>query len=145
MTALSGAEVCRELLKLEILVDGRPMAGVRMSPPFYNTDRELEAAISAVEEILKDRDRLLDHESLVRQVRHNPLDNKECGEAEDRKPPGVSYHYVILIWQSLIPGNIEKELHESSEQRRATVVDIDCPARSDEHELPFYWAVMMKV
>ena len=39
----------------EILVDGRPMAGVRMSPPFYNTDRELEAAISAVEEILKDR------------------------------------------------------------------------------------------
>jgi kynureninase len=48
-------EVCRELLKREILVDWRPMAGVRMSPHFYNTDRELEAAISAVEEILKDR------------------------------------------------------------------------------------------
>jgi len=48
-------EVCRELLKREILVDWRPMAGVRVSPHFYNTDRELEAAISAVNEILKDR------------------------------------------------------------------------------------------
>jgi hypothetical protein len=67
---------------------------------------------------------LLDHESLVGQVRHNPLDDHECGEAKDRKPPGVSYHYVILIWQSLILGNIEKELHESPEQRRANVVDI---------------------
>ena len=52
------------------------------------------------------------------------MDDHECGEAEDRKPPGVSYHYVILIWQSLILGNIEKELHETSEQRRANVVDI---------------------
>src|SRR5258707_6587804 len=58
-------------------------------------------------------DRLLDHESLVRQVRHNPLDDHERGEAKDRKPPGVSYHYVFLVWQSLILGNIEKELHES--------------------------------
>src|ERR1700730_18007220 len=69
-------------------------------------------------------DRLLDHESLVRQVRHNALDNKECSETKDRKPPGVGYHYVIPIWQSFILGNIEKELHETSEQRRANVVDI---------------------
>jgi len=69
-------------------------------------------------------DRLLDHESPVRQIRHNPLDNNECREAEDRKPPGVSHHYVILARKSFIPGDIEKELHESSEQRRATVVDI---------------------
>ncbi|HEX3985404.1 MAG TPA: aminotransferase class V-fold PLP-dependent enzyme [Acidobacteriaceae bacterium] len=48
-------EVCRELLKREILVDWRPRAGVRMSPHFYNTDQELEAAILAVEEILRDR------------------------------------------------------------------------------------------
>jgi kynureninase len=48
-------EVCRELLKREILVDWRPKAGVRMSPHFYNTDQELETAISAVEEILKER------------------------------------------------------------------------------------------
>jgi len=52
------------------------------------------------------------------------LDDHERGEAKDRKPPGVSYHYVILIWQSLILGNIEKELHETSEQRRANVVDV---------------------
>jgi kynureninase len=48
-------DVCRELLKREILVDYRPKAGVRMSPHFYNTDGELETAIAAVEEILKER------------------------------------------------------------------------------------------
>jgi kynureninase len=48
-------EVCRELLKREILVDWRPKAGVRMSPHFYNTDEELETAIAAVEGILKER------------------------------------------------------------------------------------------
>ena len=52
------------------------------------------------------------------------MDNKECGEAKDRKPPGVGYHYVIPIWQSFIFGNLEKELHETSEQRRAKVVDV---------------------
>ena len=48
-------EVCRELLKREILVDWRPKAGVRFSPHFYNKDEELEVGISAVEEILKHR------------------------------------------------------------------------------------------
>ena len=48
-------EVCRELIKREILVDWRPKAGVRMSPHFYNTDDELERGIVAVEEILKER------------------------------------------------------------------------------------------
>ena len=48
-------EVCRELLKREILVDWRPKAGVRMSPHFYSKDEELETAIAAVEEILKER------------------------------------------------------------------------------------------
>src|ERR1700730_13399629 len=69
-------------------------------------------------------DRLLDHESLLRQVRHDPLDDHECGKAKDRVPPGVGYHSVIPVWQSFILGNIEKELHEASEQRRANVVDI---------------------
>jgi len=48
-------EVCRELIKREILVDYRPKAGVRMSPHFYNTDEELETGINTVEEILKER------------------------------------------------------------------------------------------
>lgn len=48
-------EVSRELLKREILVDWRPKAGVRMSPHFYNTYQEVETAIGAVEEILKER------------------------------------------------------------------------------------------
>jgi hypothetical protein len=48
----------------------------------------------------------------------------ERSEAEDRVPPGVGYHYVILTWQSFILGNIEKELYETLEQRPATVVDI---------------------
>jgi kynureninase len=47
--------VCGELLKRDILVDYRPKAGVRMSPHFYNKDEELETAIAAVEEILKER------------------------------------------------------------------------------------------
>jgi kynureninase len=45
--------VCRELLKRDILVDYRPKAGVRMAPHFYNKDEELDTAIAAVEEILK--------------------------------------------------------------------------------------------
>lgn len=48
-------QVCAELIRREILVDFRPKAGVRMSPHFYTKDEELDAAISAVEEILKER------------------------------------------------------------------------------------------
>jgi len=48
-------EVCRQLLRRDILVDYRPKAGVRMSPHFYNKDEELDTAIAAVEDILKQR------------------------------------------------------------------------------------------
>jgi kynureninase len=48
-------DVCRELLKRDVLVDYRPKAGVRMSPHFYNTDQEIEKAIATVNEILHDR------------------------------------------------------------------------------------------
>ena len=48
-------QVSRELLARDILVDWRPKAGVRFSPHFYNTDAEVDAAIAAVDEILKSR------------------------------------------------------------------------------------------
>jgi len=48
-------QVCQELLKREVLVDWRPRAGVRFAPHFYTTDEEIEAAIAAVDEILKER------------------------------------------------------------------------------------------
>ncbi len=48
-------QVCRELLRRDILVDYRPKAGVRMAPHFYNKDEELNTVIAAVEEILKER------------------------------------------------------------------------------------------
>jgi len=48
-------DVCQELLRRDILVDYRPQAGVRMSPHFYTTDQEIEAAIAAVDEILHTR------------------------------------------------------------------------------------------
>lgn len=48
-------EVCRELLKKDVLVDWRPKAGVRMSPHFYNTDEEIDKAVATVNEILHER------------------------------------------------------------------------------------------
>lgn len=47
-------QVCAELLKRDILVDYRPKAGVRFSPHFYNTDEEINRAITTVEEILSE-------------------------------------------------------------------------------------------
>ena len=52
------------------------------------------------------------------------MDNKECGEAKDRKPPGVGYHFVVPVGQSFSLGNLEEELHETREQRSAKVVDV---------------------
>jgi kynureninase len=48
-------DVCAELLQRDILVDYRPQAGVRFSPHFYTRDEELNSAIAAVDEILKNR------------------------------------------------------------------------------------------
>ncbi len=48
-------EVAQGLLRREIIVDWRPQAGVRFSPHFYNKDEEIDDAITAVEEILKER------------------------------------------------------------------------------------------
>src|SRR5215468_7938078 len=49
------AEVCRELLARDILVDYRPKAGIRISPHFYNKVEECDFALSQIEEILKTR------------------------------------------------------------------------------------------
>jgi kynureninase len=50
------AEVCRELLAREILVDYRPKAGVRLSPHFYNLEEECDLAIAQIAEILETRE-----------------------------------------------------------------------------------------
>jgi kynureninase len=47
------AEVCRELLAREILVDYRPKAGIRLSPHFYNAADECDFALAQIEEILE--------------------------------------------------------------------------------------------
>jgi kynureninase len=49
------AEVCRELLAREILVDYRPKAGVRLSPHFYNREDECDLAIEQIADILETR------------------------------------------------------------------------------------------
>jgi kynureninase len=46
-------EVCRELLARDILVDYRPLAGVRFSPHFYNREEECAFALAQVDEILQ--------------------------------------------------------------------------------------------
>ena len=48
-------EVCRELLARDILVDYRPLAGIRISPHFYNQEEECDFALSQIEEILNTR------------------------------------------------------------------------------------------
>jgi kynureninase len=45
-------EVCRELLARDILVDYRPLAGIRISPHFYNQQEECDFALSQIGEIL---------------------------------------------------------------------------------------------
>jgi kynureninase len=49
------AEVCRELLAREILVDYRPKAGVRLSPHFYNREDECDLAIAQIADFLETR------------------------------------------------------------------------------------------
>jgi kynureninase len=49
------AEVCRELVAREILVDYRPKAGVRLSPHFYNREEECDLAIDQISDILETR------------------------------------------------------------------------------------------
>jgi kynureninase len=45
------ALVAKELIRREFIIDYRPGAGIRMSPHFYTTDRELELAIEEMKKI----------------------------------------------------------------------------------------------
>jgi kynureninase len=46
------ADVCRELIARNILVDYRPKAGVRISPHFYNSEDECDFTLGQMEEIV---------------------------------------------------------------------------------------------
>ena len=48
-----GAEVTKELLRRDFLVDYRPGAGIRVAPHFYSTDEELELTIREIQTILR--------------------------------------------------------------------------------------------
>ncbi len=48
----NGYEVSRRLKALDILCDYRPGAGIRLSPHFYTSDRELDEAVAVIGEIL---------------------------------------------------------------------------------------------
>lgn len=48
-------EISLELLQRDFLVDFRPGAGIRVSPHFYNSDEELEAAIREMRQIIDAR------------------------------------------------------------------------------------------
>jgi kynureninase len=47
-------EIAMELNARDILVDFRPKAGIRLSPHFYNTDDEIDFAISSIKHIVDD-------------------------------------------------------------------------------------------
>ncbi len=51
-----GAEVTRELLRRDFLVDYRPGAGIRIAPHFYSTDEELDLTIREIRKIVDARE-----------------------------------------------------------------------------------------
>jgi len=50
-----GAEVARELVRRNFLVDHRPGAGIRVAPHFYSTDDELDLTIREIRAIARER------------------------------------------------------------------------------------------
>jgi len=51
----NAAEVTRELLARDVMVDYRPAAGVRLSPHFYTRDEEIDFALEQIGEIIATR------------------------------------------------------------------------------------------
>jgi kynureninase len=45
-------EVSRELNARDVVVDYRPGAGIRLSPPFYTADEEVDSAFATIDGIL---------------------------------------------------------------------------------------------
>jgi kynureninase len=62
-----GYEVSQALKSREIICDYRPGAGVRLSPHFYTRDDELDAAVDAIDDILRSGDwrRFADRRAIV--------------------------------------------------------------------------------
>ena len=52
-----GAEVTKELLRRNFLVDYRPGAGIRVAPHFYSTDEEVEVTVHEIQAILREKSR----------------------------------------------------------------------------------------
>jgi kynureninase len=50
-----GAAVAGELIRREVIVDHRPGAGIRMAPHFYNTEDEIDRAMTTLDEIVAAR------------------------------------------------------------------------------------------
>ena len=50
-----GAEVTKELLRRNFLVDYRPGAGIRVAPHFYSTDEEVEVTVHEIQAILREK------------------------------------------------------------------------------------------
>jgi kynureninase len=51
----AGAAVADELIRRGVIVDHRPGAGIRMAPHFYNTESEIDDAMTALREIAGSR------------------------------------------------------------------------------------------
>ena len=51
----NGPAVAQALLSRDIVIDYRPGAGIRVAPHFYTTDEELDAAVTAIDDILATR------------------------------------------------------------------------------------------
>jgi kynureninase len=47
----NGEAVAQELLRREVIIDYRPGAGIRMAPHFYNTEAEIDHAMSTLDSI----------------------------------------------------------------------------------------------
>ena len=55
MDVPDGAEVTKELLRRNFLVDHRPGAGIRVAPHFYTSDEELELTVQEIQAILRQK------------------------------------------------------------------------------------------